>query len=143
MVKKKKERIGIGHPVIYFPNPKSSPGSSRYFRISPKQKATGRQDDRTIRQDDMTNRQDDTTSRQDDTENRHRVIFDPDTASLSGRSATMTIQQPVKTINALLETEARRSLNTSPTTSLILLRNTLSLAAMLELYIRRRLILIN
>ena len=28
----------------------------------------------------MTNRQDDTTSRQDDIENRHRVIFDPDTA---------------------------------------------------------------
>ena len=34
---KKQERIGTGHPVIYFPNPKSSPGSSRYFRISPKQ----------------------------------------------------------------------------------------------------------
>ena len=30
---------------------------------------------------DMTNRQDDTTSRQDDIKNRHRVIFDPDTAS--------------------------------------------------------------
>ena len=59
------------------------------------------------------------------------------------RSATMTTQQPVKAINALLETEARRSLNTSPTTSLILLRNTLSLAAMLELYVRRRLIIIN
>ena len=81
---KKQERIGTGHPVIYFPNPKSSPGSSRCFRISPKQKATGTQDDRTIRQDDMTNRQDDTRSRQDDTKNRHRVIFDPDTASLSG-----------------------------------------------------------
>ena len=39
-----------------------------------KKKATGRQDD-------MTNRQDDTTSRQDDIKNRHRVIFDPDTAS--------------------------------------------------------------
>ena len=44
-------------------------------------KATGIQDDRTNRQEDMTNRQDDTISRQDDTENRHRVIFDPDTAS--------------------------------------------------------------
>ena len=29
----------------------------------------------------MTNRQDDTTSRQGDIKNRHRVIFDPDTAS--------------------------------------------------------------
>ena len=29
----------------------------------------------------MTNRQDGTIGRQDDTENRHRVIFDPDTAS--------------------------------------------------------------
>ena len=44
-------------------------------------KATGTQDDRKNRQDDMTNRQDGTIGRQDDTENRHRVIFDPDTAS--------------------------------------------------------------
>ena len=43
---------------------------------------------------------------------------------------------------ALSETEACRSLNTTPTTSLILLRNTLSLATVLELYIRRRLIII-
>ena len=35
----------------------------------------------TSTKDDMKNRQDDTTSRQDDIKNRHRVIFDPDTAS--------------------------------------------------------------
>ena len=33
------------------------------------------------RQDKATGIQDGTISRQDDTENRHRVIFDPDTAS--------------------------------------------------------------
>ena len=43
-------------------------------------KATERQDDMTSTKDDMTTRQDDTTSRQDDIKNRHRVIFDPDTA---------------------------------------------------------------
>ena len=46
-----------------------------------KKKATGRQDDMTSTKDDMNNRQDDTTSRQGDMKNRHRVIFDPDTAS--------------------------------------------------------------